>query len=50
MIVTGTKPQPFNQSLRTNNAEYLSRNPLKTINDNLNCRIVIYVNRPGILS
>ncbi|KAL8115814.1 hypothetical protein AgCh_022349 [Apium graveolens] len=28
----GTKLQPFNQSLRTNNAEYLSRNPLKTIN------------------
>ncbi|XP_074355752.1 uncharacterized protein LOC141695404 [Apium graveolens] len=47
LILSGTKPQPFNQSLRTNNAEYLSRNPLKTINANLNCNIVIYVNRPG---
>ncbi|XP_074370672.1 uncharacterized protein LOC141711871 [Apium graveolens] len=34
LILSGTKPQSFNQSLRTNNAEYLSRNPLKIINGN----------------
>ncbi|KAL8112939.1 hypothetical protein AgCh_020308 [Apium graveolens] len=34
LILSGTKPQPFNQSMRTNNAEYLSRNPLKIINGN----------------
>ncbi|KAL8133744.1 hypothetical protein AgCh_008982 [Apium graveolens] len=34
MTNDGTKPSPFKHSLKTNNAEYLSRNPLKTINDN----------------
>ncbi|XP_074327944.1 uncharacterized protein LOC141665858 [Apium graveolens] len=32
LILPSTKLQSFNQSLRTNNAEYLSRNPLKIIN------------------